>query len=372
MTDDIHNNVNDTENDLHEPLLPPSSSYSPTATQARSTVSSSGKRKACPYISKGLFSIFEIYTNQTGSFRNIASGLLIATCLGTIVGLIMPKNEDLPTYTYRICSSILGYTYFFCWSISFYPQLMINISRKSVSGLSTDASIMQVFNFASYAAYCTFFFFDKDIRQEYKDRHGGGAKTEIMVSSSDVAFSIHALLLTLIMIGQITYYGGYQATPISYVTLYITTSLLFLCSIYTTLILLHVPHFLWIDFLYLLAMIKLVLTITTYIPQLVLNCQRKSTVGFNIWNIILDFSGGFLSLLQLLLDGYNLGDVKDAIKGNWAKCILSLISLFFDSIFFLQHFVLYYKPYTRSISESLDGKNMDEEEEEDAERIRMV
>lgn len=243
---------------------------------------------------------------------------------------------------------------------------MINHFRKSVSGLSTDASIMQLLNFASYAAYCSFFFFDGGIRQEYKDRHG--INSEIMVSSSDVAFSIHALVMTVVMIGQITYYGGYKTRPISFVTKYISLIILFMCGLYSTLILLRIPGFLWIDFLYILAMVKLGLTITTYIPQLLLNYQRKSTTGFNIWNIILDFSGGFLSLLQLLLDGYDLGDVEGAIRGNWAKALLGLISLFFDSIFFLQHFVLYHKPLGSSSSMTLE----EQEDVDSSERIRMV
>jgi LCT (Lysosomal Cystine Transporter) family transporter len=236
---------------------------------------------------------------------------------------------------------------------------MINISRKSVSGLSTDASIMQLLNFASYAAYCSFFFFDEGIRQEYRNRHG--QSSEIMVSSSDVAFSLHAFLLTLVIIFQIAYYGGYKARPINFATRYVALSILLMCATYSFCVLLRIPGFLWIDFLYMLAMVKLVLTIATYIPQLVLNFQRKSTTGFNIWNIILDFSGGGLSLLQLILDGYDLGDIAGAVQGNWAKCLLSLISLCFDSIFFFQHFFLYKK---RSVTSDATGDLSD--------RIRMV
>lgn len=41
---------------------------------------------------------------------------------------------------------------------------------------------------------------------------------------------------------------------------------------------------------------------TLFCLQVVLNYQRQSTVGWNIWNVLLDFEGGLLSLVQLLLD----------------------------------------------------------------------
>jgi len=65
-----------------------------------------------------LKSILGIYTDQTGKLSNIACGLSIALFLGIVVGLWMPKNTDLPTPWYRVLSSIIGYTYVFCWSVS--------------------------------------------------------------------------------------------------------------------------------------------------------------------------------------------------------------------------------------------------------------
>ena len=54
--------------------------------------------------------------------------LILLTC-GIILGSILPKNKDLPTPTMRYISSIIGYTYFLCWSISFYPQVIHNFRR---------------------------------------------------------------------------------------------------------------------------------------------------------------------------------------------------------------------------------------------------
>eukprot|EP00579_Thalassiosira_antarctica_P025570 CAMPEP_0202023462 /NCGR_PEP_ID=MMETSP0905-20130828/51942_1 /ASSEMBLY_ACC=CAM_ASM_000554 /TAXON_ID=420261 /ORGANISM="Thalassiosira antarctica, Strain CCMP982" /LENGTH=646 /DNA_ID=CAMNT_0048585845 /DNA_START=130 /DNA_END=2067 /DNA_ORIENTATION=- len=60
----------------------------------------------------------------------------------------------------------------------------------------------------------------------------------------------------------------------------------------------------WIDYLYFLSFVKVGVSIVKYIPQVVLNYQRKSTSGWQIWNILLDFSGGTLSIVQLVGDSF--------------------------------------------------------------------
>lgn len=65
----------------------------------------------------------------------------------------------------------------------------------------------------------------------------------------------------------------------------------------------------WLDFLYTCSYIKLGVTLTKYIPQVWLNYQRKSTVGWSIENIILDFTGGILSILQMIFNSYNYSEI---------------------------------------------------------------
>lgn len=38
-----------------------------------------------------------------------------------------------------------------------------------------------------------------------------------------------------------------------------------------------------------------------------MNYKRKTTQGFSIGSVVLDFTGGVLSILQMLLDAYNYG-----------------------------------------------------------------
>lgn len=44
---------------------------------------------------------------------------------------------------------------------------------------------------------------------------------------------------------------------------------------------------------------QVVTGILKYVPQVVLNARRRSTTGWTIWNVILDFTGGLLSVVQV-------------------------------------------------------------------------
>eukprot|EP00970_Alexandrium_tamarense_P009674 scaffold1942_cov197-Alexandrium_tamarense.AAC.6 len=92
----------------------------------------------------------------------------------------------------------------------------------------------------------------------------------------------------------------------------------------------------WIDYLYFLSFVKVGVTTVKYIPQVVLNYQRKSTEGWQIWNILLDFSGGTLSIVQLIGDSMAEARVQGlqhdwtGVIGNPAKFGLGLVSILFD------------------------------------------
>lgn len=70
----------------------------------------------------------------------------------------------------------------------------------------------------------------------------------------------------------------------------------------------------WLNFVYAMSYMKLITTIFKYIPQVYLNYALKSTVGWHIQNVILDFSGGILSICQMFMDAFNMDDLS-GIKG---------------------------------------------------------
>lgn len=64
----------------------------------------------------------------------------------------------------------------------------------------------------------------------------------------------------------------------------------------------------WLDFFYYCSYVKLTITLIKYVPQAFYNYKRQSTVGWSIGNIFLDFTGGMLSMLQMILNSYNYGN----------------------------------------------------------------
>ena len=77
-----------------------------------------------------------------------------------------------------------------------------------------------------------------------------------------------------------------------------------------------------------------------YMPQVWTNYKRKSTVGWSIGQILLDIVGGVLSIAQLVIDSSLQGDWS-GILGNPVKFGLGNVSIFFDIIFVVQHYILY-------------------------------
>ena len=70
--------------------------------------------------------------------------------------------------------------------------------------------------------------------------------------------------------------------------------------------------------------------------------MNKSTAGWNIVQILLDFVGGVLSIAQLAIDASLQGSVS-SVMGNPIKFGLGNVSIFFDVIFMVQHYILYTK-----------------------------
>lgn len=89
-----------------------------------------------------------------------------------------------------------------------------------------------------------------------------------------------------------------------------------------------------------LTHMKLLFTVFKYVPQVISNHRRKSTLGWSINQVLLDCCGGIFSLLQLLIDSSLQADWS-GLTGNPVKLGLAIISLIFDVIFFVQHYVLF-------------------------------
>ncbi|CAD7085203.1 unnamed protein product [Hermetia illucens] len=241
-------------------------------------------------------------------------------------------------------SLVFGWVYFVAWSVSFYPQIYENFRRKSVVGLNFDFLALNIVGFAMYSVFNAGLFWNSDIQAEYFNRYPRGLNPVLI---NDIFFSFHAMFATLITIGQCFIYERAEQR--------VSTTARSLLSLFCVVVIIlailagtNVLH--WLDFLYGCSYVKLTITLIKYIPQAVMNYRRKSTVGWSIGNILLDFTGGMLSMLQMILNGYNYDD-WDSIFGDPTKFGLGLFSVCFDIFFMLQHYV-FYRHATKKLSES--------------------
>ncbi|KAJ1725218.1 hypothetical protein LPJ53_000547 [Coemansia erecta] len=221
-------------------------------------------------------------------------------------------------------------TYFVAWSVSFYPQIILNYRRKSVEGLSIDFLVYNVYGFACYAVFNTSFYFSRTINDEYARRHNGHGN---LVRFNDLFFSYHALFLSLVTLAQSFAYkraNGQSASPVARTFFFATAAGLAYTAVASS----------TYTLVYCLSFVKLACSLIKYVPQVWLNYTRKSTAGWSIHNIMLDFAGGTLSFTQLLLDAARTGSAGEVL-GNPVKLGLGLTSIAFDLVFMTQHYVLY-------------------------------
>ncbi|XP_036323473.1 cystinosin homolog, partial [Rhagoletis pomonella] len=231
-------------------------------------------------------------------------------------------------------SVVFGWLYFVAWSISFYPQIYINFKRKSVVGLNFDFLALNLVGFVLYSIFNCGLYWIPEIQAEYASRHPRGLNPVLL---NDVVFALHAVFATILTIIQCLIYerGQQRISKIASGILGV-----FAIIVLVIVILAAVDVLNWLDFLYYCSYIKLSITIIKYVPQALMNYRRKSTLGWSIGNILLDFTGGTLSMLQMILNAYNYDDWV-SIFGDPTKFGLGLFSVLFDVLFILQHYVFY-------------------------------
>lgn len=228
--------------------------------------------------------------------------------------------------------------------------------------------------------------FSTTARREYAERHGGHYP---QVSVSDLVFSAHALLLSLVTLGQYLFYlpntrklkatpalpqavrrsdaaaaaaaAAVEETPLladaavdegvlrAPVTM-TAAGRLALALIGATalweLARLQARRIQLLDFLYYTSSVKLAITVLKYLPQMFLHVAIRSTRGFSIGTIFCDLTGGVFSLLQLVVQSVAIDGQPAGIWANPAKLGLALLTLGFDLVFIFQRYVLYPVPRT--------------------------
>ena len=221
-------------------------------------------------------------------------------------------------------SDVIGWIYFTCWSISFYPQIIENYLEKNTEGLSVDYLFLNLIAYSSYTVFTV-------TGSLYPETGTGNVTTQ------DILFSIHALLCTFMLILQFVTYSRTKRV------LSETTKSIGFSFIVSFLIILLIEKYLRsincgdlkvFNSLIFLGYIKIYLTLLKYVPQIIHNFHRKSTLGFSIHSVYLDVIGGIFSFLQMMLNVQFLHK-----EFNLTKLTIGLLSFSMSGVFIAQRIV---------------------------------
>ena len=269
----------------------------------------------------------------------------------------VPIKETLSSFdcNMALISSCFGFISFFAWVISFVPQLYVNWKRKSIVGQSIAFAYTNFLGFSCYSIFNICLYSFDSIKLEYQERF----KTRNDVEINDVLYALFSALCTGINSYQCLFYerGGQKVHKI--VPMFIWGSVVLMAGWVVLIVLFFDPNkpssenpkmINPLDFLYGVGMLKVIVTAVKYAPQVLLNFKRKKTVGMSISQWIMDFTGGIFSLSQEILDAA-LRNEWVALEGNFVKLLLSVFTLMYDMVFFVQHYCLYAENNEKIINE---------------------
>ncbi|EPS40482.1 hypothetical protein H072_5662 [Dactylellina haptotyla CBS 200.50] len=280
-------------------------------------------------------------------------------------------------------SWIVGWTYFTLWTLSFYPQLLQNHARRSTLGVATSYFPLNILGFLCYTLYTSLLLYSPTIRSEYAERYPNAPHPTVRFN--DLAFALHAFVLASITYSQFfPSIWGYEAgrrrertKPFVWgviigiiATIGIITSAAIANESKHTPERQHEDGDFWsldrinyLDITSAFSLSKLLVTLIKYLPQIYTNYINKSTEGFSIYQILMDFFGGLLSLVQLGIDA-TLEGSWEGVTGNIVKTGLGLISMGLNVVFITQHYFIYPGKDQDRANDDFDGSETEVGEEE--------
>ncbi|KAJ6258807.1 hypothetical protein Dda_6861 [Drechslerella dactyloides] len=254
-------------------------------------------------------------------------------------------------------SWVVGWTYFLLWTLSFYPQLLQNRARRSTLGVAASYFPLNILGFLCYLIYTCVLLYSPVIRAEYAERYPNAPNPTVRLN--DLAFALHAFIMASVTYSQFfPAIWGYEAgrktertKPFVWgVIVGIITTVTLVAGIAAGNEAHHAPvdsegffrldRVVYLDVTTALSLSKLLVTLIKYLPQIYTNYKNKSTQGFSIHQILLDFGGGLLSLVQLGIDAALEGS-WEGVTGNLVKTGLGLISMVLNLVFIVQHYLVY-------------------------------
>lgn len=232
--------------------------------------------------------------------------------------------------------SLFGWIYFFAWSATFWPQVILMARRRTTAGLSTDFVAINIVGFCSYAIFTFTSYSIPSVRESYEKATGHIPQ----VDSSDVLFATHGAIMCVVMLIQLLTLPP-RIPPKRYV---LYSCVFFQIAVVLGLFFAIVGKLDWYQYLRAAGMVKVLSSFVKHFPQVWLNNARKSTVGWSFTMVLLDIVGGSFSMAQQTVRALRINSWAP-FSANPAKTFLAVESLLFDFYFVIQH-VFFYPDHT--------------------------
>lgn len=272
-------------------------------------------------------------------WKTLLLNALLSTSAGVVLGLSTPPEAPIPS-PWREISNVTGWIYFVSWSAALYPAPVMTWVRGTADGLSIESRLITLLGYAAYSTYNGMLLYNASTRAEYMRVQGSPPE----VRTNDLLYALHGAALSLIVLGEMFYFSKRESTlALGATGWHRLAILIFACMLVFVLILVGLvvtSSITLLRFAGLLANVELASNTVKYIPQLLLNYERKRTLG--VFTVALRFQGALLSVVQMFIDCYAAQPTDwSGVIGDPVKFSLGFSSLFFDIIFFMQHYYFY-------------------------------
>lgn len=158
-----------------------------------------------------------VFTNPTKDVHPSQSIYIIGRRRGHLVVTAQSKQVNISTTVdyllidvarsklLDIFISIVGWVYFAAWSISFYPQIILNFRRRSVTGLNFDFLALNIIGHSCYSVFNGSLYFSKDIQKQYFADHQHGVLPVLLndVSLDTIPLTIREISVFAFILGDI-------------------------------------------------------------------------------------------------------------------------------------------------------------------------
>jgi cystinosin len=160
---------------------------------------------------------------------------------------------------------------------------------KSTVGLSVDFAIGNSLSLLCYAVYTLCMRYSETVREQYRAHHHGKNN---LIAINDVVFAVHAYAMSLVLVMQISFFRLRMQRPsgTAIVIVGIATA-----AVAGSAALVRSGTIAAYTYVTVMSYMKIVLTVAKYVPQVLFNWARRSTLGWSIGNVLLDSAGGVMS-----------------------------------------------------------------------------